>query len=123
MKLEAGKKYITRDGQIAECLAVWTRQLKGFQASVVIGHSQIPVEYTIDGRFNPKTTDGEHLNIISEYTEPKKVADYAVPVFLESKWSPFSASDWREYKIIKTYEIGKQPECALKIEGTERYEQ
>lgn len=71
MKLEAGKKYKLRNGVIAECLAVWSREYYGFQASVAISAENDPSRYTIDGRFMRNKIE-HSLDIVAEYRESKK---------------------------------------------------
>lgn len=71
MQLEAGKKYKTRDGSVAECIAVWTRDVDGYQATVLLGDCH--VEYTLNGCFwNKNTTVPFQKDIVSEYKKPVK---------------------------------------------------
>jgi hypothetical protein len=109
MKLEAGKKYRTRNGEIVDCLAVWTKAVSGYQATVLRnGDTYI---YALNGRRYPQLSEHHH-DIVAEYTEPKRVADYAVP----------AGDVARELYVIRPHPIGTQPEGALKIEGSERDE-
>ena len=69
MKLEVGKKYVTGDGEIVECIAVWTKNVNGYQATAVTPTHTI--SYTLDGRYCPSGGPYER-DIVSEYKEPVK---------------------------------------------------
>lgn len=104
VKLEAGKKYKTRNGKIVECVATWTKPVHGYGAAIVMDGELW--WYVIDGRYAPYLTESED-DCISEYLEPKTIATYAVP---------YDGAGYR----IQMFEVGKEPKYALKIEGSER---
>lgn len=66
MKLEAGKKYIRRDGVIVECLRVWDEPKTnvGYQATVWSPEMQYGIAYSLDGALLPHLQD-----IVAEVTE------------------------------------------------------
>lgn len=70
MKLEAGKKYKTRDGTILKCVSIWEEKVRGYQATLVNNYAESWI-YTLDGHFSNNTTY-HHRDIIAEYKEPKK---------------------------------------------------
>jgi hypothetical protein len=114
VKLEVGKKYKTCGGEIVECIAVWSKSVKDFQATC----SPIKASRVIDYRLDGTAGGGECTDdILSEYIEPVRVADYLTP-------DPFSmnvsgkCSHWR----LKTHPIGQQPEGSVMVPGSERSE-
>lgn len=70
MELEAGKRYKTRDGDIVECVAVWTREIHKYQAT--IWNPGMGFEaYSRDGRWFSFEAESP-LDIVAEYKESKK---------------------------------------------------
>lgn len=70
MKLEAGKRYKTRDGAIVECVAIWYKERERYQATVIDEYADSR-SYTLDGGYLSSRI-GHHRDIIAEYKEPKK---------------------------------------------------
>lgn len=70
MKLEAGKKYVLRNGNIEKCLAVWTECIGGYQATVT-NHPDGVAEYAIDGKYH-RGGEESLYDIVAEYRGPKK---------------------------------------------------
>jgi hypothetical protein len=62
MRLEAGKRYILRNGEIVICDRVWDEPVAGYQASVLL--PDYPHAYSLDGALLPHP-----LDIVAEYQE------------------------------------------------------
>lgn len=72
MKLEAGKVYRARGGHKIECIAVWTKEVRGFQAtcySEVFGLD----DYALDGTISKCSTNS--FDLVEEWEEPERVVD------------------------------------------------
>lgn len=67
MKLEAGKYYKTRNGQKAKCVAVWTDEYKGYQTSVMLPEWELPVHYSLSGKFYADENGSDEDDIVSEW--------------------------------------------------------
>lgn len=78
MKLEAGKYYKTRNGQKAKCVAVWTDEYKGYQTSVMLPEWELPVHYSLSGKFYADENGSDEDDIVSEWqteSRPFRVGD------------------------------------------------
>jgi hypothetical protein len=120
MKLEVGKKYRTLGGDIAECVAVWTRPDKDdYQATCIYLTGQDINDsnfYRLDGTWARCGSALEGRGrIVKEYKEPVRVADYLVP------YGP-KLCDNRQVYDKQTHPIGQQPEGAVLVPGSERNE-
>jgi hypothetical protein len=112
VKIEVGKKYKTCGGEIIECIAVWSKSIKGFQATC----SSIKASRVIDYRLDGTVGGGECTDdILSEYIEPVRVADYLVQ---GGTADGAPAPVW----FKATHPIGQQPEGAVMVPGSERSE-
>lgn len=50
MKLEAGKNYVLRNGEVVHCERIWEEQCCGYQASVILNEPNYPHAYALNIR-------------------------------------------------------------------------
>lgn len=116
MKLEAGKEYRTRGGKfVVKCLAVWTEEFDGFQATCILDGDTS--NYRLDGHWLSDSSKND-FDIIAEYVEPIRVADYFIPVNITNAYCQQLAL-WDK----RTCPVDRQPVGSVLIPGTEREEE
>ena len=105
IRLERGEMYRTRDGRKARCIAISTLHGDEYAVLCAVEGCKLSILYGLDGRF--AGAENRDWDIVTRIEPAKITAKYAVPI------------NARDY-TIKTYEVGKEPDGAKKIEGSER---
>lgn len=70
MKLEVGKKYKTRNGEIVECVAVWNKSDEADFQATVLNNNLCSYNYKLNGSFN-YVVDPYARDIVEECKEKR----------------------------------------------------
>lgn len=123
MKIEPGKLYRTRGGQKARIYAVDGEQPWPIHGAVLENREWKQYGWWPDGRFDRNTDNHRHLDLIEEWTEPKKTKELWLWVFESPKFGYHTSNEWMSEEQMKQWPnsiggklsgyklIGKDPNC------------